>query len=241
MIYEIARKLGIRFDCFEKKKGQIGRSFVVAANVSKTGRVLLRSLLSTFVFGTALRDSRTARSSSSSSTVLEVRFCKKIVPVVIDSLCSAPFLCNPPYKLHRSIHRIIDQGSRSSPIIFHRGIFFLGGKGQLSSSFILFFFSILFIRSFDYSNKNSSTIFFPQSIVNNNFDRLFFYNPHENIECLELISKEIRIVLETRSRQKSGRIERRASRVSTSHFIDHFDRIVENGFPPRQTPSYRLL
>lgn len=175
MIYEIARKLEIRFDCFKKKKkGQIGRSFVVAANVSKTGRVLLRSLLSTFVFGTALRDSRTARSSSSSSTVLEVRFCKKIVPVVIDSLCSAPFLCNPPYKLHRSIHRIIDQGSRSSPIIFHRGIFFLGGKGQLSSSFILFFFSILFIRSFDYSNKNSSTIFFPRRSLTTTLIDFFF-------------------------------------------------------------------
>lgn len=107
--------------------------------------------------------------------------------------------------------------------------------------FYFFFFSILFIRSFDYSNKNSSTIFFPRRSLTTTLIDFFFYNPHENIECLELISKEIRIVLETRSRQKSGRIERRASRVSTSHFIDHFDRIVENGFPPRQTPSYRLL
>lgn len=105
MIYEITRKLGATRGW---KDG--GEAFVVAANVLgeclKTGQLLLRSLLSIFVLGTALRDSYCVP-----------LWAKAIVPSSDRFPLFRPVFMQSAVQV-RSIHRIIDRGSRSSSIIF---------------------------------------------------------------------------------------------------------------------------
>lgn len=209
MIYEITRKLGATRGW---KDG--GEAFVVAANVLgeclKTGQLLLRSLLSIFVLGTALRDSYCVP-----------LWAKAIVPSSDRFPLFRPVFMQSAVQV-RSIHRIIDRGSRSSSIIF---LLFRWKEISLFSFFlrerfiiIKIYLLVLVCLPFEYN-----TIIFGED-WKIGVGLLFRTKPvpNKNLDG---------------SRRATGSSAgcRRLTSLITS------DRIVENGFPPRQpSPCYHL-